>query len=492
MESAPAERHRFVVVGGGISGLAAAHRLGELASELRLPIDVLLVEASNRLGGSISTRSYGDFIIESGADSFITQKPWALDLCRRVGLADRIIETNDCNRRTFVAFRGRLHPLPDGFIMLAPTKWRSFLKSSLFSWFGKLRMAMDLLLPRRKEMADESLSSFVRRRFGQEALERVAQPMIGGVYTADPEKLSMLATFPRFLEMEQSSGSVIRGLVEVDASRRQQDAQLQGDSGASERTHAESGARYSMFVSLDEGMQVLVDSLAGKIPRDSLRLGVAVSNVVPSEATGGWEIALASGASLTATGLILATPASVTARLTADFDEALASDLASIPLASSAVLNLIYARKDIPHQLDGFGFVVPAIEKRSIIACSFTNVKFSGRAPEGKVILRVFMGGALQPDVYGLTDHDMEAAARADLECYLGVKAAPLSVSLTRHPNSMPQFQVGHLALVSRIESRIRTHPGLALAGNAYRGVGIPDCIHSGESAAEALLAAFH
>lgn len=485
METRSGGAKRVAVVGGGVSGLAAAYRLLESAAEQRLAIEVTLLEASNRLGGVIGTRSYGDFIVETGPDSFITQKPWAIDLCRRLGLERRIIGTNDRNRRTFVAWNGRLHPLPDGFIMLAPSKWKPFLTSSLFTWFGKVRMAIELLLPRRKQVSDESLSAFVTRRFGKEALEKVAQPMIGGVYTADPEKLSMLATFPRFVLLEQDWGSVIRGLIE----ERQEAAEPRSTSDPGRTAAGESGARYSMFVSLDEGMQLLVDTLAERLPRDSLRLDSPVSRVVPKPAAeDGWEIVLASGETLTFEGVILATASKVSARLVADFDPDLSAELDSIRAASSAVLNLVYARKDIPHDLDGFGFVVPAIEKRSIIACSFSTVKFAGRAPEGKVILRVFLGGALQPDVYAMTDDEIEAAARADLDCYLGIKAHPLSVSLTRHPDAMPQFHVGHLDLVSRIELRLKAHRGLSLAGNSYRGVGIPDCIHSGELAADSVL----
>src|SRR5262249_5916898 len=296
MESGPGVKQRIIVVGGGVSGLAAAHRLLELSSEWALPVEVLLLEASNRLGGAISTRSYGDFIVEGGADSFITQRPWALELCKRLDIGNRIIKTNDQNRRTFVALNGRLHALPDGFIMLAPTKWRPFFASTLFSWFGKLRMAMDLVLPSRKKVEDESLSSFVKRRFGREALERAAQPMIGGIYTADPDELSMLATFPKFIEMEQSAGSVIRGLIEQETSGQDESPETATESDARGRKPAESGARYSMFVSLDEGMQVLVDSLAGRLPRDALRLDAAVSNVVPN-AAGGWKVVLGSGES---------------------------------------------------------------------------------------------------------------------------------------------------------------------------------------------------
>lgn len=478
---------KVAIVGGGISGLAAAYRLTELSFERALPLEISLLEASSRLGGSICTRSYGDFIVENGPDSFITQKPWALDLCQRLGLAKRIIQTNDKYRSTFVAFDRKLHALPEGFVMLAPTQWASFLKSSLFTWAGKLRIALDLFVPAKSDDHDESLASFVTRRFGTEALERVAQPIIGGVYTADPAKLSMKATMPWLLDLERSYGSVIRGLV-----RQKKDGPpcRYTESDRADRhaeTAPESGARYSMFVTLDEGLQVLVDALAERISRSAIHLDTPVSKVVPVPGNGIWNVVLASGETRTAQAVVLATPADVTARLISEADPALEADIASITLASSVVLNFVYARQDIPHPLNGFGFVVPAVERRSIIACSFSSVKFPGRAPEGKVILRVFMGGALQPEIYELSDQEIESAARCDLAVYLGISAAPLSVSLTRHRRSMPQFRVGHLDLVSRIEQQAGRHRGLALAGNAYRGVGIPDCIHSGEQAAESV-----
>jgi oxygen-dependent protoporphyrinogen oxidase len=478
---------KVAIIGGGISGLAAAHRLTELSLQRGLPLEVSILEASSRLGGSICTRSYGDFIVENGPDSFITQKPWALDLCRRLGLAERIIQTNDKYRCTFVAFDGKLHALPEGFVMLAPTQWTSFLRSSLFTWAGKLRFALDLFVPAKSDDEDESLASFVTRRFGREALERVAQPMIGGVYTADPEKLSMKATMPRFLDMERSYGSVIRGLVRQ---KKGCPPSLYQESETADRhaeTAPESGARYSMFVTLDEGLQALVDALTERISRSAIRLHTPVSRVVPAPGNGIWNVVLASGEALTVQAVVLATPADVTARLISGADPALAADIASISLASSVVLNFVYAREHIPHPLNGFGFVVPAVEGRSIIACSFSSVKFPGRAPEGKVILRVFMGGALQPEIYELSDQEIESAACSDLGLYLGITGAPLSLSLTRHPRSMPQFRVGHLDLVSRIEQQVSRHRGLALAGNAYRGVGIPDCIHSGEQAAESV-----
>ncbi|HEY9869060.1 MAG TPA: protoporphyrinogen oxidase [Candidatus Obscuribacterales bacterium] len=478
---------KVAIVGGGISGLAAAHRLTELSLQHGFPLEVSLLEAGRRLGGSICTRSYGDFIVESGPDSFITQKPWALELCQRLGLANRIIQTNDKYRCTFVAFNGKLHALPDGFVMLAPTQWTSFLQSSLFSWPGKLRFALDLFVPAKSDDQDESLASFVRRRFGREALERVAQPMIGGVYTADPEKLSMKATMPRFLELERSYGSVIRGLARQKKGGPPEPEPESKIADGSARAAPESGARYSMFVTLDDGLQVLVDALAERISRSAICLDTPVSKVVPAPGNGIWNVVLASGETLTVQAVVLATPADVTARLISEADPALEADIASISLASSVVLNFVYARKDIPHPLNGFGFVVPAVERRSIIACSFSSVKFPRRAPEGKVILRVFMGGALQPEIYELSDQEIESAARSDLAVYLGITGAPLSVSLTRHPRSMPQFRVGHLDLVSRIEQQVGRHRGLALAGNAYRGVGIPDCIHSGEQAAESV-----
>lgn len=488
------ESLRVVVIGGGISGLSAAHRLIELRDEKRLPLEVTLLEAGGRVGGGIQTIRRDGFLIETGPDNFITTKPWAVALCRRIGLADRLIETNESNRRALLVHRGRLHPIPEGFLMLAPTRFVPLATSPLFSWRGKLRMAMELFLPARRDNEDESLASFVTRRLGREAFERAAQPLVSGVYTADPNHLSLRATMPRFLEMEAQHGSVIRAMWRE---RRAAAKARKRRNGETEKGGGDSGARYSVFVTLNEGLQTLIDALAGRLPEGTLRLNRGVARIAPApgDAEGGrdrsrWRVVLEDGASLDADGVIVAAPAYRAAEMLEQVDAALAGHLAGIDYASSAVINVAYRQSDLRRPLDGFGFVVPSIENRSIIACSFSSVKYAGRAPEGYALLRCFAGGAIQSHVYGWDDDRLTGAVRREMKDLLGIEAAPLFTLIHRHPRSMPQYPVGHLQRVAQIQAQIGRHPGLALAGNAYAGVGIPDCVHSGETAAENLVSA--
>ncbi len=463
---------RLVVIGGGIAGLSAAHRAVEHARERGQGIALTLLEAGDRLGGIVQTERRDGFLVESGPDSFISEKPWALALCRRIGLEDRLVRTDDRFRTAFVAFGGRLHPLPDGFQLLAPTRLASLLRSSLFSWGGKLRMAMDLVLPRGGN-SDESLGAFVRRRLGREALERVAQPLIGGIYTADPDSLSLAATMPRFLEMEREHRSVILAL------RR---AARRAPAPAAEA----SGARWSLFVTFEDGMEELVLALARRLPPGAVRLKEPVTALERRGA--GWRVATAAGTTVDADGVILATEAYQAARLLRHADPALGHLLEDIPYASSATVTLAYRRDAIRHPLDGFGFVVPQVERRPVIAGTFSSVKYPGRAPEGHVLLRVFVGGALNEAAAAADDAALVAAARGELATLLGAAGEPLFTRVSRYVKAMPQYQVGHLARVEAIEAAARRLPALALAGGAYRGVGIADCVHSGEEAAERLL----
>ena len=463
---------RLVVVGGGITGLAAAHHALELARERRIALELTLVEARERLGGTIATERAGGFLIEAGPDSFLSEKPWALALCRRLGLEDRLARTDDRYRKVFVWHAGRLHPLPDGWELLAPTRLAPFLSSRLFSWPGKLRMAFDLVLPR-GIADDESLGAFVRRRLGREALARVAQPLVAGIYTADPDDLSLTATMPRFAELEKQERSIILGLRR--ARRRARETGV-------------SGARWSLFVTLKEGMEDLVAALATRLQPGTVLLKQRVAGV---ERRGDrWRVATAEGADLDADRVIVATESHAAARMLRYVDPTLATLLAEIPYASSATVTLGYRRADVLHPLDGFGFVVPRTEKRALLACTFSSVKYAGRAPEGDVLLRAFVGGALNEAVLELDDAPLVMRARAELREALGITAAPALARVFRWPKAMPQYHVGHLARVETIERRAGALPGLDLAGGAYRGVGIADCVRSGEAAAERALGA--
>jgi len=459
---------RIVVVGGGIAGLAAAHRLTELSREQRIPIELTLLESGARVGGSIASERVDGFVIESGPDSFISEKPWALQLCERIGFTGRLVRTHDANRRTFIVHDGKLHALPDGFLLLAPTQLWPLLTTQLFSWPGKLRMGLDLLLPRGGERGDESLGSFVTRRLGREALERVAQPLVGGIYTADPDTLSLAATMPRFLDMERKGRSIIWSMWKA-----------QRQAPAAQR--ANSGARWSLFVSVDDGMQSLVDALASRLPEGTIRLNTSLTAL---DYEHGWRVHCG-GQRIGADAVVVATPAHQTAHALRPCDAGLTRELEAIPYASSATVSLAYRSDQIPRPLDGFGFVVPLIEARSIVACTYSSMKYPGRAPEGHVLVRCFVGGALQQELFDQDDPTMAASVRRELRELLGIDGEPILTRIHRHWRAMPQYQVGHLDRMQRIDAAVGRHPGLALAGNAYRGVGIPDCIHSGEMAAE-------
>jgi len=473
---------RVVIVGGGVSGLAAAHRLLELqaANADAPPLEVVLLEASGRLGGTVRTERRDGFLLEGGPDSFISEKPAALELAARLGLRDRVIETNPAHRRSFVVRGGRLRPTPEGFHLLAPARLWPFLTTDIFTWRGKARMALELLLPRRApdDEDDESLARFVRRRFGREALERMAQPMVGGIYTADPERLSLRATMPRFLDMEREHRSLILAL------RRQARRRPSPSGGAS-------GARYGLFLSFDEGMQVLTDALAARLPTSSLRLHTKADEVLFERASQRWHVKTVGGETISADAVCLALPAYAAARLLRPADDSLADELDAIPYASTATVNLAYRRDSIPHPLDGFGFVVPRAEGRAALACTFSSVKFPSRAPAGHALLRAFVGGALQPEMFDLSEEEMVAAVRRDLRELLGVADAPLFAHVERWPRSMAQYHVGHLRRLARLDARLRDLPGLRLCGNAYTGAGVPDCVRGGEEAAAAILEEF-
>ncbi len=470
---------KIIVVGAGISGLSAAHRLMELAKQKNLELEVQVLEASSRIGGAIATRRKDDYLWEEGPDSFLTEKPWAVDLCKRLGLESELIGTNPAYKKCFVLKKGKLYPIPEGFYLLAPSDLKAFFHSPIFSWPGKMRMALEMIMPCHKMKTDESLASFVRRRFGKEALDRIVQPLASGIYSTDPEFLSLRAAFPKFVEMEEKHGSLIRALV----SHRKNRDKIVYTTDDSIDAEGVSGARYNLFVSLKKGMYSLIEALVQKLPSESIHLDSNVQSIKRVEGRY-WVVSLASGHELKADGLCLAVPAPKAGPLLRPLDSALADTLASIPYDSSATLHLAYDRMSIDHALDGFGFVVPAIENKPFSACSFSSIKFSNRAPKTQALFRVFIPSSQ----LNQTDPQLEKRIRGDLYQLLDIKGDSLWGSLKRYQASMPQYKVGHLDKVQTIEWRSKVIPRLVLAGNAYRGIGIPDCVHSGEKAAESLI----
>lgn len=460
---------RIAIVGGGITGLAAAHRLLEL--QPTSPSSVTLFEAGPRVGGVVGTQQIDGYHLELGPDSFITNKPWAVALCRRLGLEDRLIPTDARYRRSLVLRRGKPVEVPEGFQLMTPARVWPVLTSPIFSWWGKVRMGYEYFLPAKRDVPDESLASFVRRRFGPEVLDRLVQPLVGGIYTSDPEKLSLRATLPRFLEMEAKHGSLIR------ASRS-----AAKTANANEQA---SGARYGLFTTLAGGTQELIQALAERVSRGAqIQVNAPVTGLQPLP-TGGYSLTVPGQPPQTFDRVILTTPTYRIADIVQSFAAEWALALREIEYASTSIVVSGHRLSDIKHPLDAFGLVIPAIEHRRVLAVSFTSRKFPNRAPEGRVQLRTFVGGAMQPEYFQISDDETKQLVREELRDLLGVTGTPDFEVVARYPRTMPQYHVGHIERVRRIREFAAQFPGLSLAGSAYDGVGLPDSIHSGELAAE-------
>jgi oxygen-dependent protoporphyrinogen oxidase len=455
-------RAEVIVAGGGIAGLSAALALREAGR------DVLLLEAGPRLGGVIRTETIDGFVVEAGPDAILAQKPDGLALCGAVGLAGRVIPTSRQAHGVFVLHRGRLHPLPDGMALAVPTRILPFLASGLFSWPGKLRMGLDLVLPRRLHDDDESIASFLRRRLGAEAVERIGEPLMAGIHAGDPERLSIRATFPRLVEHERRNGSLIRALWR--ARPRGADARPQ-----------------TAFYSLAGGLGELVDAVARRLPPASVRLGARVRALARRRRA--FAVTLEDGATITSEAVIVALPAYAAAPLIAALSPEAGLLLQAIPFASSATVALGYSRDDVVHPLDGHGLVVPRGEALRCSACTFASAKFAGRAPDGRVLLRAFLGGARDPDVMSLDDAALAAVARREMGPILGLRGVPVLERVYRWPRATPQMVVGHLERVSRLDAILGGLPGLFLTGAGMHGTGLPDAIADGRRTARAAAA---
>ena len=469
-----------VVLGGGITGLAAAHRLLQVHAEATPGLRVTLVEADDRLGGKIVTERLDGFVIEGGPDSFLATKPRGIGLCAELGFGEhpplqgqrQLQGVRPQRRRAFVLWRGRLHDLPEGLSGLVPTRLAPLARSSLLSPLGKTRVALDYLLPTRREPGDESLGGFIRRRLGREAWERLVEPLMAGIYAADGDQLSLAATFPQLREAERQYGGLIKGVL---AARR--------------LAPSPTGIPGSPFLTPAGGLGDLVHALESRLRDAEVRLilGSPATTVTPSGS--GFDVRLAAGRVIRADAVIVATPAYAAADLLAELDPILAMDLAAIPHASTAIVTLAHRREAIPHPLDGHGYVIPRAEGSPILACTWSSRKWAGRAPEGWELIRVFIGRAGQEDALTADDNSLVALAVQEVAARLGVTEPASLTRVRRWPRGMPQYLLGHPERVARIEAAQSKHVGLYLAGNAFHGVGLPDCIASGERAADAAAA---
>lgn len=467
---------RVVVIGAGIAGLSLAYSIREHQRPGQ-DCEVVLLERKDRIGGNIRTEKTNGFIIEGGPDCFLSEKPWAMELCKRVGLGSELLMTNEERRKTFVLSRGRLHELPEGVILMVPTKILPLATSSLISLSGKIRMALEFFIPARKDTGDETLGSFVRRRLGAEALDKIAEPLVAGVHAGDPETMSVRACFPKFVQLEQEHGSLIRGMLKRMATARKSPKP------------AGEGKRMTMFVTLRAGLSTLINVLNAILTESKdtvIRTNVGVAGVAPKD--GGYEVRLEDGSAIMADSVVIAAPAYAASALVAGMDAGLAERLLTIPYVSTATVSIGFKKKDINHPLNGFGFVVPKTEGRRIMAATWTSVKFDYRAPDDSVLIRCFVGGAKNAEFVLLDDDAMIKMVRVELKDIMGIDAEPVLTRVFRWMNSMPQYTVGHEERVVAIEEAAARHPGFYLTGSAYHGIGISDSIRYSEVVAKKVL----
>ena len=471
---------RIAIIGGGIAGLAAAYEL-ENARQAGAAVEYTLFDERPRLGGSLASEIVGGAVLERGPDSFLTEKPAAAELCRELGLGGELIPSNDAARKTYIVVRNRLVALPDGLMFLVPTKLVPTAMTRLFSVRTKMRMALELLHPPRPNDGDESVARLVERHFGQEAVDRLADPLLSGIYGGDATQLSAQTVLPRLVEMETKYGSLTRGM--LAAHRR-----MRALAKTSSKTQNGGAA---IFTALRGGMQQLVGAITERLDAASVRTSTPVSGI--EKTAQGWRVQ-AGGVSQVFDALIMAAPAWAAGALLTPVDAALGAELSGIPYSSSITVNLIYDEGKIGPLPEGFGFLVPAVEGRAMLACTFAHRKFLGRTPPGKAVFRAFLGGMKRDDLLAESDDALVAVVRREMREILGAKTIGAEVEpdfaqVTRWRRAMAQYAVGHKARMQRVNASVAALLGLRLVGNAYDGIGVPDCIRLGRKAARELLA---
>ena len=451
---------RIAIIGGGISGLSAAFRL-EHRRRQGAQLEFALFESGPRFGGVIRTERVDDFLIEAGPDSFLTEKAWAADLCRELGLGDQLIGSNDAERKTYILVHSRLIPLPDGLMFMVPTNLWATLSSPLFSWTTKLQMVREWLHKPGASAGDVSVAEFVTRHYGREMVDRVADPLLAGVYGGSADELSVRSVLPRFVEMEAKHGSLGKAMTESKT--------------------RQGGSAKPLFTSLKNGMQQMTDALVSRIPESARRVNTPVEAVKPE--SGKWLV-ISDGRTEQFDAVILATPAYVAGMLLGSAHSELAEDLTSIPYSSSVTVTLGYDESVRAALPPGFGLLVPRTENVHLIAATFAHNKFPNRAPHDKALIRCFLGGTRDESILNASEGEIEDIVRRDLGTILGIRSDPAFYRIYKRKQAMAQYTLGHGARVERIRAQLADMRGLALAGNAYGGIGVPDCIRSGSEAA--------
>jgi len=452
------------IIGSGISALACAVELKEAE------IDFKIFEKDNEAGGKIKTEYVDNFVIEAGPDSYLPEKFWSVQLIKKVGLEEDMLCSNDEFKGTYIYSKGKLHPLPEGVMLMVPTMIMPLLKSSLISWPGKIRMGLELFIPPKKDDSDESLAQFVTRRLGRECLEKIAEPLVAGIHTSNPDNMSVKATFPRFIEMEKKYGSLIKGMVALLKSKP---------------INTQTTKKMTYFMSLKKGMFELVQACKKFIGEDKIILNKEVISIVKDDSR--YKVKFKNGEEEIFDYLVLATPSYISAEMI-HFDNELQKLLRSIEWSSSATISLAYKKDDITVPLKGFGFIVPRIENRRINASTWSSIKWSFRAPHNYILIRAFIGGGHHEELVELNNNELEKIVKEELRDIIGITANPVFTKIYRWFKGMPKYTVGHLDRISKIDNILSKHAGIFLIGCSYKGIGIGDCVKSGFDTAKTII----
>ena len=463
---------KIVIIGGGISGLATAYSLEERAKREGKSVSITLLEKKNQIGGNILTEKVGDFLIEGGPDCFLSEKPWAIQLCERLGMGESLLRTNDEYRKTYILWNGHLHELPEGVILMIPTEIFPLLKSNLITLSGKIRMGMELFIPKKESSDDESLSQFVCRRLGQEALDKIAAPLVAGVHAEDPDTMSVKSRFPRFVQMEEEYGSLIKGMI---AKRREM--RRAGSKG--------NKPKYTMFMTLKDGLSEMPATIVQNLKMTKILTNREVADVDKRDI---FKISLKNGEVLDADTVVFATPSYETARLLTGINDSISALLSKIPYTSTATVSLAFKKESISNPMNGFGFLVPRQEKRRITGATWVSRKFSDRSPDDSVLIRCFIGGSHNEKLVFLNDKDMIEMVKGELRDIMGITSEPLLTRIYRWEKAMPQYTIGHEERLSALNQKLSEYPGMFLTGSSYRGSGISECIKDGQLTAESVL----